>query len=422
MSDCLLPDELRSFLAETLTPERESVVAAHLDECKHCQRLAEKMLDTVTATAERAASPCTGDLPDVDQQSDSPVSALHGLAEPPSEAPDFPQGAVSIPERIGDYPVLKLLAHGSTGCVYLATPATDRVTPAAPVELVAIKLLGPECVSRPLHRKRFERERNALAELPPHPNVVKVFDSCMTDDFRYLVMEYAGGQNLWQLLDAQSQIPIKHACQLTLQAAQGLEHIHAHGLTHRDIKPSNLIVDDNGSVKIVDFGIVHHAEVEQLESRLTEANTLMGTADFMAPEQATDVRNVGPQADIYSLGYTLAWLLTGRLVFEKKTVPETLTAHRKDPIPSLQEPHAEVPPALDALFQKMVAKLPEDRPATMTDVITELTAILNAPADVPPTKSPGKQTTYTVSRVCLVCLIVIGAFASIAAAIAFLAR
>lgn len=373
MSDCLLPDELKRFLAGVLAPEREADAAAHFDQCERCQRLADEATDWEPIDACRAAANKDGVCGE-NGQSDEVVATLHKLAKPGSASSS--PAIAQVPERIGNYRVLRLLAVGGTGAVYLGTQTEDEGGSPESGTLVAIKVLTPECVARPMHRKRFERERNVLTALPSHRNVVRVFDSCLTDEMRYLVMEYAGGENLWQLVTAKSRISIDHACRLTLQVADGLQHIHAHGLTHRDIKPSNLIVDDHETVKIIDFGIVHYAEIEQLESRLTEANMLMGTADFMAPEQATDVRNVGPAADTYSLGCTLAWLLTGQLVFERKNLAETLIAHRRETVPSLRDRRADIPLELDALFQKMVAKHPEDRPETLDEVIAELHRIL----------------------------------------------
>ncbi len=376
MSDCLPPDELKRFLAGALAPEREAAVAAHFDQCEVCQRMADETVDWGPVDACRSAASCSDESADIDGKSEAVVATLLKLAETASEPTVSAGSLVQFPEKIGSYRILRLLAQGSTGAVYLAAHPDQDGTAAELTDVVAVKVLAPECVSRPLHRKRFERERNSLAGLPPHPNVVRVLDSCLTDENRFLVMEYAGGDNLWQLVTTQPLVSIEKACQLALQAAEGLSHVHTHGLTHRDIKPSNLIVDSEGRLKIVDFGIVHHAEVEQLESRLTEKNALIGTADFMAPEQALDVHSVGPQADIYSLGCTLAWLLTGSLLFERKSVSETLMAHRRTPPPSLRERRSDIPPKLDALFQKMVAKEPDDRPASMDQVIGEIQSVL----------------------------------------------
>jgi serine/threonine protein kinase len=390
MLRCPTSDELQQFLSGELQPEQETVTAAHFDHCERCQRLAEALLNEGLQKSTRATIASATTESELDEQPDVVIlDSLHRLATPLIED-QRGLSHLTLPETIGDYRTLRLLAPGSTSTVYLATRALDTRVPPDPRDLVAIKVLAPECVARPLHRKRFERERNALVELPAHPNVVRVLDSCLTDETRYLVMDYAGGRNLWQLVVAQPEMTVEDACRLTLQVATGLRHIHLHGLIHRDIKPSNLIVDDQGRLKIVDFGIVHHAEVEQPESRLTEPNMLIGTADFMAPEQAVDVRNVGPPADIYSLGCTLAWLLTGQLVFEEKTVPEMLTAHRQTPAPLLRERRAAIPQPLDHLFQRMLAKLPEARPDS-GEVIAELTAILSELTSPQMTGAPNCQ-------------------------------
>ena len=376
MFHCLNSDQLQQFLSGTLQSDQEAEAAAHFDQCEDCQRQAESLLNRSRIESVRTTINSEDCSQAIAQHDFEVLNSLHRLAASAAEDPSAPPLRAALPEIIGDYRVTRLLARGSTGAVYLATQSPDASVPPNPQDLVAIKVLTPECVARPLHRKRFERERNVLTALPPHRNVVRVFDSCLTDELRFLVMEYAGGENLWQLVTAQSPLTVEHACRLTLQVADGLKHIHSHGLTHRDIKPSNLIVDDHQTVKIVDFGIVHYVEIDQPGSRLTEANTLMGTADFMAPEQATDVRNVGPAAHTYSLGCTLAWLLTGQLVFERKNLAETLIAHRRETVPSLRERRADIPLELDALFQKMVAKHPEDRPETLDEVIAELQRLL----------------------------------------------
>jgi len=419
MSACLNTDKLQRFLSGKLQPDREAEAAAHFDQCEDCQRKAESLLAYAELKVARTTI-ASVNRPQATEQPDIAVrNSLHRLATPTAtDQPNLPL-ETKLPATIGDYRVRRMLAQGSTGAVYLATRSPDTDLPPIPEDLVAIKLLAPECVDRPLHRKRFERERNALVELPPHPNVVRVLDSCLSDETRYLVMEYAGGRNLWQLVANQPPMTVEQACRLTLQAAEGLQHIHAHGLIHRDIKPSNLIIDDQGRLKIVDFGIVHHAEIDQTGSRLTEPNALIGTADFMAPEQAADIHSVGPKSDIYSLGCTLAWLLTGELVFERKTLSDTLVAHRRETIPSLRERRADIPPELDALFQKMVAKHPEDRPENVAEVVASLNAVLVKPGDTetPPIGPPGRGHALSL-RAAVLSLIIIGSFAALAAIMA----
>lgn len=392
MSSCLSPEELLRFLQGQLPADEEARAAEHFDHCADCQQLAEDGLDWEPAKHWSADAVAQLDQNFSESIPDQLLSSLTELAK--SHTPVLPSDVVEIPEAIGNYRVLRLLAHGSTGNVFLATP--DSSSDPDPSAWVAIKVLKPECFDRLQHRKRFERERNALVMLPPHPNVIRVIDSSLTDELRFLVMEYAGGRNLCDLPLAGGGLPVDDACRLILQAAAGLEHLHSHGLIHRDIKPSNLILNDGDTLKIVDFGIVHQAEVESFGSRLTETNSLIGTIDFMAPEQATDVRNVGPAADIYSLGCTLAWLLTGQLVFEHRTIPEALLAHRRTPVPSLRARRNDVPPRLDALFQQMIAKQPEDRPASARDVMSELQhclaelskGVTESPADREAVKRP----------------------------------
>ena len=172
-------------------------------------------------------------------------------------------------------------------------------------------------------------------------------------------------------------LPLDQAIDAVLQAARGLEYAHKQGVVHRDIKPSNLLIDKQGTVKILDLGLARLAEPAaaddvQTEAGLTRAGQLMGTVDFMPPEQAADARHADHRADIYSLGATLYFLLTARPMYEGNTLVDRLIAHRQKPIPSLRQACPQVPPALDLLYRSMVAKSPEDRPQSMSDVIATL--------------------------------------------------
>jgi serine/threonine-protein kinase len=230
---------------------------------------------------------------------------------------------------------------------------------------------------------RFQREVEATAQLA-HPNIVTAFDAGEDKGIRFLVMEYVEGNDLESLILERGPLPMARAAEYILQAAQGLEYAHWHGMVHRDIKPSNLILDWRGTIKLVDFGLV--GLVPGVASPDADGKTaptrkeagVLGTPDYVSPEQVADPTFPGPASDIYSLGCTLYFLLVGRPVFGGETAKAKLLAHQDQPAPSLRAARPDATESLDRLFRHMLAKRPEDRPATMADVIHELENCLQA--------------------------------------------
>jgi serine/threonine protein kinase len=270
---------------------------------------------------------------------------------------------------LGEYVVLDRIGAGGMGEVFRARHRTME-------RIVALKVLPPKEVSSPDSVKRFIREARAAARLI-HPNIVTAFDAGEYQGTYYLVMQYVDGQDLAHLVKQHGPLAVDQAVDCTLQAARGLAHAHGQGVIHRDIKPGNLLLDKSGTVKILDMGL---ARVELAAGepdaaggdRLTASCQVMGTCDYMAPEQAEDTHAADHRADIYSLGCTLYRLLAGRAPYQGDTLIKILLAHREAPIPSLRAVRADVPDALDAVCQKMLAKRPEDRYQSMTEVIAAL--------------------------------------------------
>lgn len=341
---------------------------------------------------------------------------------------------------LGNYVILDRIGQGGMGLVFKARHRRmDRI--------VALKVMSPSAMSSPDAVARFQREVRAAARLT-HPNIVIAFDADESNGTHFLVMEYVAGTNLSEYVKRHGPLPLDRAMRCVLQAARGLECAHEHGVLHRDIKPSNLLLLDetattkldtadgtggssvikrtaSGSqviVKVLDMGLARIESAlpgEAQMTELTDSGTLLGTIDYMAPEQALDTKLADARSDVYSLGCTLHYLLTGAVVYDGSTAMKKLIAHRDAPVPSLQErlatgesptlfdarkaPTTEIMDpdqpatlrddalqlaALDSLFRRMIAKNPDERPQTMTEVIADLECCLNLDSNTICLKSP----------------------------------
>jgi serine/threonine protein kinase len=265
---------------------------------------------------------------------------------------------------LGGYQVRHLLGAGGTGEVFKAWDPRLR-------RQVAIKRIEP----RPGDDResphqaliRFDRESQAFAHLS-HPHIVTVFDAGREDKCGYLVMELLDGMDLKRWVKQQGRLPVHEACAYILQAALGLLHVHERGLIHRDIKPGNLMRLLDGRIKVMDFGLV----LLNPASTITPPGGLMGTLDYLAPEQARDPHQVDPRADIYALGCTLIHLLTGKPPFGHVDLFRKLEAHQKEPPPDLDRLYRNLPRGLAPLVCRMLAKDPAQRPATAAAVAEAL--------------------------------------------------
>ena len=215
------------------------------------------------------------------------------------------------------------------------------------------------------------------------------YDAGEHEGLQYLVMEYVEGKDLAAIVQERGPLPIAEAVDYVIQAARGLQYAHKHQIVHRDIKPSNLLLDKEGTVKILDMGLASIAGLadDPARDRLTGSGQMMGTCDYMAPEQALDAHHADARADIYSLGCTLYRLLTGHVLYKGESLIQVLLAHRESPIPSLCQARPDVPPQLDAAYQKMVAKKPEDRYQSMTEVLDALETCVDRPSEATPSRA-----------------------------------
>ncbi|HSG72157.1 MAG TPA: serine/threonine-protein kinase [Planctomycetaceae bacterium] len=268
---------------------------------------------------------------------------------------------------LGNYVVMDKIGAGGMGRIYRAKHRLmDRI--------VALKVLPPDLANHPTVVQRFEREVKAAAQLH-HPNIVMAFDADCASGRHFMVMEYIRGIDLSALVKQRGVLSVARSLSYIYQAARGLHYAHIQKMIHRDVKPGNLMVDASETVKILDLGLVMFKDSIRNSSiiNLTNQNVVLGTVDFMSPEQAMNSKYVDERGDIYSLGMTLYYLLVGKPAYGGKTAVERLLAHRDAPLPSLSEARDDVDSRLDAIFRKMIAKTPQDRYQSMLEVIDALT-------------------------------------------------
>ena len=273
---------------------------------------------------------------------------------------------------IGNYLVLDKLGAGGMGMVFKARHRRLK-------RVVALKLLPPSMARDESAVLRFRREAKAAAKLS-HRNVVAVLDADEHRGLHFLVMEYVEGRDLSRVVRELGPLPIPQAVDCIVQAARGLKAASEAGVVHRDIKPSNLLLEPGGTVKILDMGLARLDDTKGLlgaggaepDAGLTQSNLLMGTVDYMSPEQAFNPKHADHRSDIYSLGCTLHFLLTGRPPYSADTLVARLIAHREQPIPVLSAARPDVPKTLDDLLERMLAKAPGDRISSLDELIIAL--------------------------------------------------
>jgi serine/threonine protein kinase len=283
---------------------------------------------------------------------------------------------------LGNYLVLDQLGQGGMGVVLKAQHRRmERV--------VALKVLSPSITSTPGLLRRFQREMKAAARLE-HPNIVTAYDADESRGVHFLVMQFVEGKNLARLVKEEGPLTVDLALDCIIQAARGLEYAHLQHVIHRDVKPSNLLLDGQGIIRVLDMGLARIDEDCETEAELTGTGVVLGTVDYMPPEQAMGTKYADERSDIYSLGVTLWFLLTGQPVYEGSSLMARLLSHREAPIPSLLDIRKDVSPELQAVFARMLAKDPAARYQSMTEVIAALRKCQAGPEPVAANQSiPG---------------------------------
>jgi eukaryotic-like serine/threonine-protein kinase len=265
---------------------------------------------------------------------------------------------------LGKYKLLGHLGTGGMSSVYLAEHVLMQ-------RRVAIKVLPKGRVDDSSYLGRFYREAQAAASLDHH-NIVRAYDVDNDGSHHYLVMEYVEGRDLQCMVNEDGPLGYIAAADYIRQAAEGLTHAHEAGLIHRDVKPANLLVDQKNVVKLLDLGLARFADEKKASLTVTFDENVLGTADYLAPEQALDSHGADARADIYGLGCSLYFLLTGHPPFPAGTMAQRLMQHQKQLPPSIRSERPDAPDDLIAICMKMLAKKPIERYQTATEVARAL--------------------------------------------------
>ena len=273
--------------------------------------------------------------------------------------------------QIGDFKLRKKLGQGGMGEVFLAKQVSlDRD--------VALKVLSKELAKRPGFVERFMREARSMAKLD-HPNAVRVYAADEFHGLHYVAIEYVDGRTMQDWMDQLGRLSPGDAVHIILRCADALKQAHELNMIHRDIKPDNILVSKRGQVKLSDFGLAKALDEEDVS--LTQTGTGMGTPLYMAPEQARNAKHVDHRADIYALGVTLYYFLTGKHPFEGETLVELFKEKESGKYKRARLLNPEIPEKLDLILDKMLAKDPKYRYSDYDELIRDLEGLqLDTPA------------------------------------------
>ncbi|MBC7966342.1 MAG: protein kinase [Fuerstia sp.] len=398
--------QLQAFAQGRMSADDLAAIEIHIRDCDVCCRnLSNVTTDDPLARLARevhARSSGTGApaLPDTRLMNcdDSDSVAVEGKIGHP-DSTNSESEPEQVPPELRDHPryrIVKILGKGGMGVVWLAEHQMMQ-------RMVALKVISSRFTSGRESVERFRQEVRAAARLT-HPNIVTAFDAEQAGDLHFLVTEYVEGRSLEQWVQQNGVLTVAQACSAIRQVCSGLQHAHSHGMIHRDIKPQNLMQAKNGKIKILDFGLARleqHAEkvsqTAKTELSLTVVGMVLGTPDFMAPEQAADSSSADARSDIYSLGCTLFFLLAGRAPFEAGSFMEMISSGTQRPMTVLSSLRSDLPPELNRVIEKMTAPRPENRFRSAAEVADALAPFCqpvqgttNPVPAKPPTDKPAK--------------------------------
>ena len=370
-------DMLAAYGVGKLQGAEAEAVESHITECEEC---CETLLDLGSDTFVELVG--RSDAVQLETMDDETTGYRESNRNTSSE---LPEELLKHPR----YRVLELLGKGGMGDVYKAEHTLMN-------RAVALKVINRELVQNAQAVERFRREVQSAAQLA-HPNIVTAYDAEQAGDMHLLVMEYVPGDNLSDVVKRDGPLAIFQACDYIQQTAEALQHAHQRGMVHRDIKPHNLMVTSEGQVKILDFGLAtlatevvagddsSHASQPGSDNRnsLTSAGSLMGTPDFISPEQASDARAADIRSDVYSLGCTFYYLLTGKPPFAEGSALERVKAHCEVEPELIENVRRDIPAGLAVVVQRMMAKDPAVRFQTPAEVADALAPFVDARQTTP---------------------------------------